>query len=147
SYKKGDFQIGEGIQIASRGPAETMKLSGVVRFGALSSLGGATIAPFDLAPAQRMFDKVGRLDQIRVAADNGVSTPQLIDNLEQGLGPTVRVRSGEGQAEKDASGTNEFIGFLQKFLLAFAGIALFVGSFVIPKTLPIPTPQPPPELP
>jgi putative ABC transport system permease protein len=137
SYKKGDFQIGEGIQIASRGPAETMKLSGVVRFGALSSLGGATIAAFDLATAQRMFDKVGRLDQIRVAADNGVSTPQLIDNLEQGLGPTVRVRSGEGQADKDASGTNEFIGFLQKFLLAFAGIALFVGSFVIANTLSI----------
>ena len=137
SYKKGDFQIGEGIQIASRGPAETMKLSGVVRFGALSSLGGATIAAFDLATAQRMFDKVGRLDQIRVAADNGVSTPQLIDNLKQGLGPTVRVRSGEGQADKDASGTNEFISFLQRFLLAFAGIALFVGSFVIANTLSI----------
>jgi putative ABC transport system permease protein len=137
SYKKGDFQIGEGIQIASRGPAETMKLSGVVRFGALSSLGGATIAAFDLATAQRMFDKVGRLDQIRVAADNGVSTPQLIGNLEQGLGPTVRVRSGEGQADKDASGTNEFISFLQRFLLAFAGIALFVGSFVIANTLSI----------
>ncbi len=137
SYKKGDFEIGQPIDIASRGPAETMKLSGIVRFGSLSSLGGATIAAFDLPTAQRMFDKVGRLDQIRVAAENGVSTQQLMSNLESGLGPTVRVRSGEGQAEEDASGTNEFIGFLQKFLLAFAGIALFVGSFVIANTLSI----------
>jgi putative ABC transport system permease protein len=137
SYEKGDFQIGQGIQIASRGPAEEMTLSGVVRFGALSSLGGATIAAFDLKTAQRLFDKAGRLDQIRVAAEQGVSTPQLIDNLETGLGPTVRVRTGEGQADEDASGTNEFISFLQRFLLAFAGIALFVGSFVIANTLSI----------
>ena len=34
-------------------------------------------------------------------------------------------------------GTNEFISFLQNFLLAFAGIALFVGSFVIANSLSI----------
>ena len=68
SFKSGDFKVGETIGIASRGPAVRMRLSGVVRFGALSSLGGATIAAFDVPTAQRLFDKEGRLDQIRVAA-------------------------------------------------------------------------------
>ena len=41
------------------------------------------------------------------------------------------------QAAEDASETNEFITFLQDFLLAFGGIALFVGSFVIANSLSI----------
>ena len=45
--------------------------------------------------------------------------------------------SGLAQAESDASETNEFITFLQGFLLAFGGIALFVGSFVIANSLSI----------
>jgi putative ABC transport system permease protein len=47
------------------------------------------------------------------------------------------VRSGQAQAADDAADTNEFITFLQDFLLAFAGIALFVGSFVIANSLSI----------
>jgi putative ABC transport system permease protein len=137
SYEKADFRVGETIRIAAYGPAERMRLSGVVRFGALSSLGGATIAAMELRTAQRMFDKAGRLDQIRVAAAEGVTPPQLINNLRRDLGAGVRVRSGIAQAEDDASSTNEFIGFLQNFLLAFAGIALFVGAFVISNTFSI----------
>lgn len=47
------------------------------------------------------------------------------------------MRTGSSQARTEAQGTSEFIGFLQKFLLAFGGIALFVGSFVIANTLSI----------
>ena len=47
------------------------------------------------------------------------------------------MRTGDAQAAEDASDTNEFISFLQKFLLAFGGIALFVGAFVIANSLSI----------
>ena len=46
-------------------------------------------------------------------------------------------RTGQAQAQEDAAETNEFISFLQGFLLAFGGIALFVGSFVIANSLSI----------
>jgi putative ABC transport system permease protein len=137
SYKKADFRVGETIRVAAYGPARRMRLSGVVRFGALSSLGGATIAAMELRTAQLIFDKEGRLDQIRVAAESGVTRPQLIANLRRQLGTAVRVRSVGAQADRDARSTNEFIGFLQNFLLAFAGIALFVGAFVISNTFSI----------
>jgi putative ABC transport system permease protein len=134
---KEDFAVGGTIGIQGRGPIERLRLSGLVKFGAVSSIGGATLAGFELGTAQRIFDKEGRLDQVRVAAKPGVQRAEMIRKLREELPRTLQVRSGTEQAKQDASGTDEFIGFLQNFLLAFAGIALFVGSFVIANSLSI----------
>jgi putative ABC transport system permease protein len=50
---------------------------------------------------------------------------------------TAQVKTAQQQASDDAAETNEFISFLRGFLLAFGGIALFVGSFVIANSLSI----------
>ena len=47
------------------------------------------------------------------------------------------MRTGEAQAEQATSNTNGFLNIIQDFLLAFAGVALFVGAFVIANTLSI----------
>ena len=47
---------------------ERLRISGIIHFGSASSLGGATLAGFDLPTAQRLFDKEGKLDEIAVAA-------------------------------------------------------------------------------
>ena len=47
------------------------------------------------------------------------------------------MRTGQAQAHEDSKDTNSFISFLQKFLLGFGGVALFVGSFVIANSLSI----------
>ena len=134
---KEDLQVGDTVGIQGAGAVNRLRLSGLVSFGAVASIGGATLAGFDLPTAQAVFAKEGRLDQIRVAAAQGVSREQLISSLQSAVGGELEVRSGEAQASEDASGTNEFIGFLQNFLLAFGGIALFVGSFVIANSLSI----------
>ena len=66
-----------------------------------------------------------------------MSDAELIRSIRTILPPGPQVRSSAAQAAEDARGTNEFISFLQNFLLAFAGIALFVGSFVIANSLSI----------
>ena len=134
---KKDFEIGQTIGVQAEGPVERMRISGIVKFASSISIGGATLAGFDLPTAQRLFEKEGKLDEIAVAAEPGVSDATLIENLEQVLPQNTQVRSGAQQAAEDASDTNEFITFLQGFLLAFAGIALFVGSFVIANSLSI----------
>jgi putative ABC transport system permease protein len=134
---KKDFGIGDTIGVQAEGPVMQMRVSGIVRFGSEISIGGATLAGFDLPTAQRLFEKEGKLDEIAVAAERGVSEAQLISEIEDVLPPNTEVRTGAQQAEEDASETNEFITFLQGFLLAFAGIALFVGSFVIANSLSI----------
>jgi putative ABC transport system permease protein len=131
------FKLGERIGVQAEGPVEQLEVSGFVRLNASISIGGATLAGFDLPTAQRLFKKEGKLDEIAVAASADTTDAQLLGNIRAALPEGTQVRSGQAQAADDASETNEFITFLQSFLLAFAGIALFVGSFVIANSLSI----------
>ena len=132
-----DFTVGEKIGVQAEGPVAEMRVSGIVQFSSGLTIGGATLAGFDLATAQRLFKKVGQLDEIAVAAKPDVTDAQLVDEIDAILPPTAQVQTGSEQAQDDAADTNDFISFLRTFLLAFAGIALFVGSFVIANSLSI----------
>jgi putative ABC transport system permease protein len=134
---KEDFRIGDMVGVQGRGPVQELRISGIVRFGSVSTIGGATLAGFDLPTAQRIFNKPGQLDEIAVAARTGVSDEQLVREIREILPPNTEVQTAEEQARSDAEETDEFISFLQTFLLAFGGIALFVGAFVIANSLSI----------
>src|SRR5207342_1321498 len=71
------------------------------------------------------------------AAKPGTSSTELIRQIDSILPPGTKVETGDNQAEDDASDTKSFLSFLQGFLLAFGGIALFVGAFVIANSLSI----------
>ena len=134
---KEDIKIGNIIGVEAEGPVQRLNVSGIVKFGSVSTIGGATLAGFDLPTAQRLFGKVGKLDEIAIAAKPGVSDPELLSEVRDVLPPGTEARTGSAVAQDDAEGTNEFISFLQTFLLAFGGVALFVGSFVIANSLSI----------
>jgi putative ABC transport system permease protein len=134
---KEDFRLGQTVRVEAEAAARRLRISGFVRFGSVSTIGGATLAGFDLPTAQQLFDKRGRLDEIAVAAKPGVSDEQLVRELEANVPPTAQVKTAAQQAQDDAAETNSFISFLRGFLLAFGGIALFVGSFVIANSLSI----------
>jgi putative ABC transport system permease protein len=134
---KEDFKVGQTIGVQAEGPVRRLRISGLVKFGSVATIGGATLAGFDVPTAQKLFDKTGKLDEIAVSAKPGVSNEQLVKQIEEILPPATQVRTGKAQAHEDAKDTNEFISFLQKFLLGFGGVALFVGSFVIANSLSI----------
>jgi putative ABC transport system permease protein len=131
------FKVGDTIGVLTRGPVEKFRIVGTVRFGGLSSLGGATIAIFDLPTAQLIFNKVGKLDSIGLSSKQNVTPEQLVAEVKPLLPPTAQVRTGAQEAKQQAKDTNGFLKFLEYFLLAFGFIALFVGSFVIANTLGI----------
>jgi putative ABC transport system permease protein len=135
--KRKHFAPGDEIGVSARGPIERFRITGVAELGAVASIGGATLAIFDLRTAQRLLDKPGRLDYVYIAAKPGVSTAKLISAIRPMLPATAKVASATAQAASDARDTSRGVGFIQKFLLAFGGIALFVGSFVIANTLSI----------
>jgi putative ABC transport system permease protein len=112
-------------------------MAGTVKFGGVSSLGGATLSVFTLPTAQLLFNKVGQFDQINVAARHGVSPAQLVHTISPLLPPNSQVRTGQGQATQQTKDTSGFLNIFQDFLLALGGVALFVGSFVIANTLSI----------
>jgi putative ABC transport system permease protein len=134
---KKNLKAGDTIGVQANGPVRQMQISGLVKFGSAGSLGGATLAGFQLGTAQRLFNKVGQLDDIRVSANAGVSPQQLVDEIRGVLPPGTQVRTGSQQAQKASDSTTSFLSFLKTFLLVFAGVALFVGSFVIANSLSI----------
>jgi putative ABC transport system permease protein len=134
---KEHFDIGDVIGVQADGPVQRLRVSGLVRFGSSSSLGGATLAGFDLPTAQRLFDKRGKLDEIAVAAKPGVSDEELLTEVQRILPADAQARTASQQVQEDTSDTSSFISFLRSFLLAFGGVALFVGAFVIANSLSI----------
>ena len=56
---KEDFEVGETIGVQAEGPVERLRVSGIVQFSSGLTIGGATLAGFDLPTAQRLFKKVG----------------------------------------------------------------------------------------
>ena len=134
---KEHFKLGQMIGVQAVGPVQRLRVSGFVKFGSVSTIGGATLSGFDLATAQRLFGKEGKLDEIAVAADQGVSDQALIKEIRTVLPADAQARTAQAQSREDSKETDSFISFLQKFLLGFGGVALFVGSFVIANSLSI----------
>jgi len=134
---KKHLQAGDTVGVQGVGPVIPLKISGLVKFGSASSLGGATLAGLQLPTAQRLLGRQGKLDEIRASAKPGVSPNQLVAQIRPILPRDTQVRTGAQQATQDSSSITTFLNFLRTFLLVFAGVALFVGSFVIANSLSI----------
>src|SRR3712207_9509152 len=88
-------------------------------------------------PRSTLFPYTTLFRSIFLASDEGVTPEQLTANIEPVLPASAQVRTGDQQASADSSGISEGVDFIRYFLLAFAAIALAVGSFVIYNTITI----------
>ncbi|MDQ3875212.1 MAG: FtsX-like permease family protein, partial [Actinomycetota bacterium] len=131
------FQVGDTVRVASLKPVRPFRLVGIAKYGSVDSIGSATFAVFKVGEAQRLFDRVGEFDAISVAAKPGVTPRELVRELQEAVPATAKVQTAAEQAEEDSEEVSEFTKFIRYFLLAFGGIALFVGAFVIFNTLSI----------
>ena len=129
--------IGWGDTIAAKGDGPVKSYT-VVGLGKISgvSIGGATMAVFDLPTAASILNKSG-YDNISVAAKPGVSQNRLAAEIKPLLPSVLEVRTGSQQASHDVSEVTANTSVIKYFLLAFGGIALFVGAFVIFNTISI----------
>jgi putative ABC transport system permease protein len=135
--EKHNFEVGDTVGAFADGPLQKYRVSGIVRFGSVDSIGSATISVFDLPTAQQLFDKQGKFDLIRVQAKEGVSDAELLGQIRPLLSETTQVKSAAAQAASDSKDTQAGLNVIKYFLLGFGGISLFVGSFVIANTLAI----------
>ena len=135
--QKKSFSVGDNIGVATDEGVRQLEVVGIAKFAAVSSIGGATIAIFDVPTAQEIFHKLGKFDEVQVAGKQGVSPEALANQIRPLLPPTAKVKTAEAQTGEAVDEINTSLGVVQKFLLAFGGIALFVGSFVIANTLSI----------
>src|SRR3954468_11026319 len=133
---KKHYEVGDTIGAQKNGPVQKFRIAGIVALSGVS-IGSATLAVFDLPTLQNLLGRAGQLDIIRVQSKTGVPTSQLISEIKPILPADTQVRNTAAQVKEDKKSVNGFTSFIKYFLLAFAGIALFVGSFVIANTLSI----------
>jgi putative ABC transport system permease protein len=131
------YGVGDTVRIATLKPVRSFRLVGVARYSNVESLGTATFAVFTIPAAQELLDRPSQFDMIQAAAKEGLTPEDVVADIKPILPPTAQVRSGIEQADEESSEVAEFTSFFQYFLLAFAGVALFVGAFVIFNTMSI----------
>ena len=131
------FAVDDTIGVAADQGTRRFEITGIATYAESSSIGSATIAIFDVPTAQKLFAKVGKFDGIQVAAKNGVTPEKLVSEIRPLLPATAKVKTSAAQTAEAIDDVNGSLGIVQKFLLGFAGIALFVGAFVIANTLSI----------
>ncbi|MFF4605823.1 ABC transporter permease [Streptomyces sp. NPDC001339] len=132
---KAGYRIGDTVRFATDGPALAKKLVGIVSTDNPQVTAGGTLTLFDTRTAQTLFHHPGRFDEIAVAADPGTDAYALTDQV-QALLPDhgARATSGAELAAEQSAEIAKNTGYLTKTLLVFAGVALFVGVFLIANT-------------
>ena len=111
---------------------QDVTVSGVFNFGDATSIGGATMVQTTLADVQGWYDMVGKLSSIAVAARSGVTPEQLATPPEGALPAYAEVKTGEQTAADASKAVSDALGsVLTPALLAFGGVAVIVGAFII----------------
>jgi putative ABC transport system permease protein len=131
------FHLGQRVGISAEAPLKRYRLVGVAKYGNVESLAGASVGILVLPEAQRLTGKVGEVDAIDVLTQPGVEPGAVVRRLRAVLPRSVLVRTAKAAAREQARDIKDNFKFITTALLAFAGIALFVGGFMIFNTFSI----------
>ncbi|MEV6584018.1 FtsX-like permease family protein [Streptomyces sp. NPDC051582] len=131
----GGFKIGDTVTLATDGPVLKKRLVGIVRTGDSRVTAGGTLAVFDKATAQELYASPGRYTSIDVSAKPGTDEFRLAEGI-RALLPADRAEAvtGSAQATQQATYTDTLTRGYQKMPMIFAGVSLFIGSFLIVNT-------------
>jgi putative ABC transport system permease protein len=133
--KRAGYEVGDTVRLSVDGPVLDPEITGIFTTDDGNVAAGGSLALFDTATAQRLFGKTGTYDQIDVKAKAGVSQTALKAELDKALPKdTVETTTGQELADSQAEAISASMSGLKQGLLVFAGIALFVGTFIIANT-------------
>ena len=131
SAKQAGFEVGDRTTVTTQSGVQPVEIVGIATFGGEDSRAGATFAMFTLDAAQAYLTAPGKVDAIKVTAEDGVRDEQLVERIAQVVPDQAEVLTGAEITAEDQADIKEGLGFFNTFLLTFALIALFVGSFII----------------
>ncbi|MFE0456562.1 ABC transporter permease [Streptomyces sp. NPDC058914] len=133
--RRAGYEVGDTIRMSVDGPVLTPRITGVFTTDDGNVAAGGSLALFDTATAQKLFGKTGTYDQIDVRAAAGTSQSALKAALDKALpADLVETTTGRELADEQAELISSQMSGLKQGLLVFAGIALFVGTFIIANT-------------
>jgi putative ABC transport system permease protein len=126
--KKAGLRVGDQTRILTKDKPQTFTIAGIIDNG---SLNGATLTWFQTSVAQRLLYQPGAFSDVQIRAQSGVSEQTMLQRVKQILPNDLTAITGT-QMRKDAqSQLDQVMNIFRTFLLVFAGISMFVGSFII----------------
>lgn len=137
--ERAGYEVGDDISLVTTGDTPEIKaeLVGTMTFGE-GGMAGASVVIFDTKTMQKYFmDGKDEYSSVWVTAKDGVSQQELLTQAEPLVPEGYKGWTGKGLAEENQDDVQQALGFITTFLLVFAGIALFVGSFLIINTFSI----------
>ncbi|MFF2811509.1 ABC transporter permease [Streptomyces sp. NPDC058000] len=130
----GGYKVGDTVRISVDGPVREQKLTGIFTTADARVHAGGSLALFDTATAQKLFAAPGQFDEIDIKAAPGTSQTALKDAVEKVLPQGTEATTGRQLADDQAKMIAQSMDGVKTALLGFAGIALFVGIFIIANT-------------
>lgn len=128
------YAVGDSVRLSVSGPVLDQRVTGIFRTDDGNVAAGGTLTLFDTATAQALFAEPARYNQIELAARPGVSAEELRRQAQtiapHGIEAVTAAQLATEQADRNA----QSVKTLAPALLACAGIALFVGGFLIVNT-------------
>ncbi|WP_426364692.1 ABC transporter permease [Streptomyces sp. E-08] len=131
----GGFRLGDTVTLATDGPVMTARLVGLVTTDDTRVTAGGTLVLFDKATAQKLFATPGHYTGIDLTATPGTTAYELADRVTAVL-PADRAEAttGQAQAAQQAILVDTLTRGYEKVPMVFAGVSLFIGSFLIVNT-------------
>ncbi|MFD5265614.1 ABC transporter permease [Streptomyces sp. NPDC058335] len=133
--RRAGYEVGDTVRLSVDGPVLSPKITGIFTTDDGNVAAGGSLTLFDTATAQQLYGKTGTYDEIDVKAAAGTSQSALKAALDKALPKDlVETTTGEQLADDQAEMISASTSGLRQGLLVFAGIALFVGTFIIANT-------------
>ncbi|MFJ8506691.1 ABC transporter permease [Streptomyces avermitilis] len=133
--ERAGYKVGDTVRLSVDGPVLTPKVTGIFTTDDGNVAAGGSLALFDTATAQQLFHKAGEYDEIDVKAASGTSQIALRNALDEVVPKDVAsTTTGKQLADDQATQIASAMSGMKTGLLVFAGIALFVGTFIIANT-------------
>lgn len=134
------WSAGDPIRVLSAvGPTE-LTIVGTATYGDLGGVPGSSLVGTTDATAQRLFAEPGRYDSVLVAGAADTTPAELLGRIEASVaapGSGLEVLTGEKDTADKRTDFKDDLAFFDQFLMAFAYVALFVGTFIIYNTFSI----------
>ena len=132
TLERAHLKVGDTTRAVIGDQAAEVTITGEVQVG--SSLFGATAVLVDQITARRVFAPDSTVPSLSVTAAPGVSQAALRAAVGEVLPSNLEAVTGATVQSETETSMQKGLAFFTVFLLAFAGVALFVGSFIIVNT-------------
>ena len=132
-----DFAIGDRVTVLAGATPASFTIVGIAEFANVGAPGGATFALFEFRTAQELLDSRGEVDLINVVIENNFDINDVKNDITKLDSENLNVINAQEAAAEQADSIKQGLDFFNTILNVFAGIAIFVGAFIIQNTFRI----------